>query len=214
MPADGHMPPDRNLIRVLLIDDHLLLADALAASINMFHGFAFDVAPDLDAALAQITAAGPYDVVLLDQASAGSDYLAAFQALGDAGCATVALFGAAMTWAHIGAGLAHGIAGFIPKSTRLRVLVHAIRLIADGEVYLPADYVVRASTGHGDDISLKPRELRVLAYLCEGLPNKQIAQRLSQDQGVVKLDMRNICRKLGVSNRTQAVIKAQRENLI
>lgn len=211
MPADGYMPHDRTPIRVLLIDGHLLLADALAASINMFHGFAFDVAPDLDAALAQITAAGPYDVVLLDQ---GSDYLAALQALGAAGCTIVALFGAAMTWAHIDAGLAHGIAGFIPKSTRLRVLVHAIRLIADGEVYLPADYVLRASTGHGDDISLKPRELRVLAYLCEGLPNKQIAQRLSHDQGVVKLDMRNICRKLGVSNRTQAVIKAQRENLI
>jgi two-component system, NarL family, nitrate/nitrite response regulator NarL len=214
MSADGQMSSRTALIKVLLVESPALLVDALSASINLMDGFVLDNVADLDAALAQIASAGRYDVVLLDQETAGRDHLRALLDLSVANGGNVALFGSAITWVHVDSGLAQGVAGYIPKSTRLKVLIHAIRLIAEGEIYLPADYVLRTTIGHAEDPHLKPREMRVLAYLCEGLQNKEIADRLDADQSVVKMDMRNICRKLGVHNRTQAVIKAQKDNLV
>lgn len=212
MSADGSFAHGHSQIRVLLIDPEVLLADALVASINMTDGFFLEMVPDLQCALAQIEGA-PYDVVLLDQNVADGDYLQALRSLDDAGCRAVVLFGAGITSLHVDTGLAHGMAGFIPKSTRLKVFVHALRLIAEGEVYLPANYIVSSGSGNGNDSCLKPRELRVLSYLCQGLQNREIAERLQTDESLVKLDMRSICKKLRVSNRTQAVIKAQQRKL-
>ena len=61
---------------------------------------------------------------------------------------------------------------------------------------------------------LTPRELEVLALLCEGLPNKLIERRLGIGAGTVKCHVANILSKLGVASRLQAVIEAHRRGLI
>lgn len=61
---------------------------------------------------------------------------------------------------------------------------------------------------------LTPRELEVLALLCEGLPNKLIERRLSIGAGTVKCHVANILSKLGVASRLQAVIEAHRRGLL
>ncbi|WP_158547831.1 LuxR C-terminal-related transcriptional regulator [Rhodosalinus sediminis] len=58
---------------------------------------------------------------------------------------------------------------------------------------------------------LKPREARVLAALCEGLQNKEIGAALEIEETTVKMDVRAICIKMGVRNRTEAVIKALKQ---
>ena len=55
---------------------------------------------------------------------------------------------------------------------------------------------------------LTPRQLDVLALLCEGLPNKLIARRLNISAGTVKVHVVHIHRALGVSSRLQAVVEA------
>jgi DNA-binding CsgD family transcriptional regulator len=60
---------------------------------------------------------------------------------------------------------------------------------------------------------LTPREMEVLALLCEGLPNKLIERRLGIGAGTVKCHVANILSKLGVQSRLQAVIEAQRRGL-
>lgn len=57
---------------------------------------------------------------------------------------------------------------------------------------------------------ITPRQLDVLELLCEGLPNKQIARRLSISEATVKIHVANILRALSVSSRLQAVIAARR----
>jgi len=57
-------------------------------------------------------------------------------------------------------------------------------------------------------VQFTPRQLEVLALLCEGLPNKQIARRLDIAEGTAKIHIANILRVFGVSNRLQAVIAA------
>ena len=65
----------------------------------------------------------------------------------------------------------------------------------------------------GDPASLTPRQLEVLALLCEGLPNKLICRRLNIASGTVKVHISCILRELGVTSRLQAVVAAQRYGL-
>jgi len=112
-------------------------------------------------------------------------------------------------WTIVERALRLGASGFIPKTLALKTLGHAIRLIADGEVYLPTDMLLHRARGEDEtDFGFKPREQRVLALLCEGMPNKEIGRELGLEETTVKMDVKAICRKLKVSNRTQAVIKA------
>lgn len=59
-------------------------------------------------------------------------------------------------------------------------------------------------------IHLTPRQLEVLALLCEGLPNKLICRELNISAGTVKVHISCILRELGVSSRLQAVVSARR----
>jgi len=61
---------------------------------------------------------------------------------------------------------------------------------------------------------LTPRQLEVLALLCEGLPNKLICRRLNISAGTVKAHISSILRELGVASRLQAVVAARRRGLI
>jgi DNA-binding NarL/FixJ family response regulator len=61
---------------------------------------------------------------------------------------------------------------------------------------------------------LTPRELEVLALLCEGLPNKLISRRLEISAATVKCHISRILSELRVSSRLQAVVAAQRHGLV
>jgi DNA-binding CsgD family transcriptional regulator len=63
-------------------------------------------------------------------------------------------------------------------------------------------------------IRLTPRELEVLALLCEGLPNKLISRRLAISSATVKSHISRILSELGVSSRLQAVVAAARYGLL
>jgi DNA-binding CsgD family transcriptional regulator len=63
-------------------------------------------------------------------------------------------------------------------------------------------------------VRLTPRQLEVLALLCEGLPNKLICRQLSISAGTVKAHISGILRELGVTSRLQAVVAARRYGLV
>jgi len=199
-------------LRILVVDDHLLVAETVVAALMQDHGFHVDTAPDLDAALKAVRGAGRYDVVLLDYDIPGMEPLEAMRLLIEANDGHVALFSGIVGRIMVERAIDAGAAGFIPKTLPLRTLGHAIRFIADGEVYLPAEYIRRA--GAESDLGLKPREMQVLACLCEGLQNKEIGRQLGLNEVIVKMDVKAICRKLGARNRTQAVIAAQKQGLV
>jgi DNA-binding CsgD family transcriptional regulator len=63
-------------------------------------------------------------------------------------------------------------------------------------------------------VRLTPRQLEVLALLCQGLPNKLICRRLDISAGTVKAHISSILRELGVASRLQAVVEASNRGLI
>lgn len=213
MSETGH-PMTGSRIDVLIVDDHLLLSETVAAKLNGKENIAVDLASSEREALDRIGEHGRYSVVLLDYRIPGVEGLNAFRALRHANNGGVALFSGVAGSPIVERALAEGAAGFIPKTLSSQMLEHAIRFIAEGEVFVPSDLTLRLASGDDTAFGLKRREMQVLTFLSEGLQNKEIARQIETTEVIVKMDMKSICRKLGVRNRTQAVIKAQDYGLI
>ena len=116
-----------------------------------------------------------------------------------------------------------GAKGYILRSSSREVLRLAISLVLAGETYIPTDAIAGIETSHslGEAISrtpdiknpieeLSPRQLQVLRHMIEGHPNKVIARKLDLQETTVKTHVKGVMKKLGVSNRTQAVLNALR----
>jgi DNA-binding NarL/FixJ family response regulator len=114
--------------------------------------------------------------------------------------------------------LAFGAQSFVSKSADAATIGHGVRAVLNGEVITPAG--VGSGGEHGADegsldvarrmSQLTPQQFRVLGMLCAGRLNKQIADELQITEATVKAHMTVILRKLGASNRTQAVLLAGR----
>jgi DNA-binding NarL/FixJ family response regulator len=86
-------------------------------------------------------------------------------------------------------------------------------LVAEAEKQEPATIVAGASAKSDSALGkLTPREREVLGLLTKGHPNKEIARKLELREITIKVHLKNVYRKLGVSNRTQAVRKRTRKS--
>ena len=107
--------------------------------------------------------------------------------------------------------VALGASGFLPKSASNEDIATAIDAVIQGQVWIPANLPTSVVELGGEQTaeriaSLTPQQLRVLTMIGEGLYNKQIASELSVTDATVRAHVTEIFRKLGVTNRTQAVI--------
>ena len=135
-----------------------------------------------------------------------------------------------------------GAVGFFPKTLSGRALLKAIELVLTGEKFIPVDGKTNgllpsyyndetlnkmpvnlplkaaassdSQTSSASKVRLTPRENDVLVCLCRGQSNKDIARNLGLQDVTIKLHVRSICRKLEVTNRTQAVLKSFELGLI
>ena len=109
-------------------------------------------------------------------------------------------------------GLQAGARGYLLKDATAEELINAIRTVHSGKRYIPP--VVAAKLAERmENSDLTERELEVIRHLVAGGSNLQIANELSITEGTVKFHMNNILHKLGVSDRTQAVIVALKRGL-
>lgn len=118
-----------------------------------------------------------------------------------------------------------GALGYIPKSSSSQVMLSAIRLVLSGGIYLPplvmdqelatTEAMAPPSTQRGvTPCCLTERQMDVLKLLAAGKPNKLIARELGLGEGTIKVHLAGIFRTLEVSNRTEAVMEAQRRKLL
>jgi DNA-binding NarL/FixJ family response regulator len=118
--------------------------------------------------------------------------------------------------------IAHGAMGYIPKSAHPSHIGEAIRQVLEGDIWLPPNLPTNMSfdpraadeTALAERIqSLTPQQFRVLMMVAEGLLNKQIAYELEVSEATIKAHVTAIFRKLGVQNRTQAVLAINALNI-
>jgi DNA-binding NarL/FixJ family response regulator len=109
-----------------------------------------------------------------------------------------------------------GASGYLLKDGESAELVHGLQAAARGESPLsPAvGTIVLAARGRRhQETELTAREREVLALVGDGLPNRQIANRLSISEKTVKAHLTRIFQRIGVADRTQAAIWAHRQGL-
>lgn len=107
--------------------------------------------------------------------------------------------------------MAFGASGFIPKSTSVDNIYIAINKVLNGDIWLPEDFEPVEQNEEHHDIaekvaSLTQQQHRILMMFAQGMLNKQIAYDLDVSEATIKAHATAIFRKLGVRNRTQAVI--------
>jgi DNA-binding NarL/FixJ family response regulator len=110
-------------------------------------------------------------------------------------------------------GLSAGARGYLLKDTTAQELVNAVQTVYNGQKYIPPDVAAKL-LDRLNSTELTDRELEVLHLLSKGKSNADIGLRLSITEGTVKFHVNNILTKLGVCDRTQAVITALQRGLV
>jgi DNA-binding NarL/FixJ family response regulator len=201
---------------ILIADDHDLVRDTIAAYLETVEDFKVLTAPNLDAALALMGGMDSIDLLILDYNMPGMNGLVGLDRARRAYPATkVALMSGVANRDVANNAMDRGADGFIPKSLTAASLVNAIKFVLSGERYFPFDFSTSgpAAAPEGEFASLTAREMQTLEQLCIGLSNKEIARNLDIQEVTVKLHVKNLLAKLGVSNRTQAALLAKERHL-
>ena len=110
---------------------------------------------------------------------------------------------------HVRCALALGAAGCIPKSASMEVVVAALETILEGGTWAPPGAEAAEEPAARGLEDFTPAEMRILMDLQRGRLNKQIASDIGVTEATVKSHLTSIFRKLGVANRTQAVLAVQ-----
>lgn len=207
------------MIRVVLVDDHAIVRSGLAQLL----GAAKDIevvgtASDGAEAPAVVRDTRP-DVVLMDLQMPVVDGVQATRSIveADSGAQVVVLTSYSDS-ERIVAALDAGAVGYLLKDADPTDLLEGIRAVCRGES--PIDpkaarqlLTARSQAPEPGAAQLSPREADVLRLVRLGLANKQIARRLGISERTVKAHLTSAFQRIGVSDRTQAALWAERQNI-
>lgn len=208
-------------IRVLLAEDHALVRQGIRELLQREEDIEIvgEVGDGEEAV--QLAERLEPDVILMDISMPKLDGIAATRLIkGSHPYISILVLTAYDNEEFIFALLEAGAAGYLLKNVQSRQLINAIRAVYDGESVLHPDIakkvLSRLSLGRGKrpgqgkqekEKLLTERELEVLGLGAEGLANKQIAAELFLGERTVQTHWRNIFNKLGISSRTEAIVR-------
>lgn len=214
------------MIRVCVVDDQTLVRAGLRSLLELSDRVTVSAeAADGDAAL-DIARTDPPDVLLLDLRMPGRDGIATLEALADEGLGVPALVLTTFDDDELVLrALRAGARGYLLKDVTLDQLVGAIESVAAGDrVVQPGltDRLVRSlgdlpGTDDADPLVQQPltaRETEVLRLLASGWSNREIAEGLHLAEGTIKNHVSGVLLKLGVRDRTRAVLRALQLGLL
>ncbi|HMN21844.1 MAG TPA: response regulator transcription factor [Ottowia sp.] len=198
---------------VLLVDDHPLFRDGLAAALrHRAPGLRVQTAASLDDALRALgAAADDFDLVLLDYRLPGTDGLQ---------CARRIM----RAWPDLGVGLMSGmedpalperarragLAAYLPKTLEIEALIELLKQLAAGQpVFANSESAPLPHEESESPLNLTPRQIEVLQQLALGSSNKEIARAIGISPATVKNHLEAIFARIGASNRLHAVAIAR-----
>ena len=204
-------------IRVLVVDDHRMFAEALASTLAE--------QPDIEVAriagngaeAAQAMSELEVDVVLLDHRMPDATGLqVAPDLVRDHPTVRIVMLSAETGDALLTAALKAGCVGYVNKMDSLDQLVAAVRAAHAGTTAISPSMLAKLTGGEvrprGQDLT--PRELQVLAMLAEGMSNSAIAGSLSVSTNTVRNHVQSVIEKLGAHSKLEAVTEAIRQGLV
>ena len=213
------------MTRVLIVDDQTLVRQGIRSLLELAEGIeVVGEAGDGVEALASIEALSP-EVVLLDLRMPRLDGIGVLEALRERESAPPCLILTTFDDdAAVLEGLRAGAKGYLLKDVSLRQLTDAIETLAEGRTMITPALTERALRGlqglqgQPDGFAvpepLTERETEILRLMAGGYSNKEIARALDVAEGTVKNHVSNVLAKLGVRDRTRAVLKAVDQGLL
>jgi DNA-binding NarL/FixJ family response regulator len=224
----GFEPPTGTfVVRLLLVDDHVLFREGLISLIApqpdlQVIGQAGSVQEAIDAARSLRP-----DIILMDFTLPDGTGLEATQAtLVEQPGAKIVFLTVHEDDETLFAAIRAGAVGFLFKNTRAAELLKRLRAVARGEAGISPTIALRildefaktatpAPSGDGpDSIVLTAREIEVVSEIAQGASNRDIARKLVISENTVKNHVRNVLAKLHLRNRSEVVKYAQRHRLI
>ncbi len=207
-------------IRILLAEDQTLMRQGLKTLLELEPGLrVIDEAQDGKTAVAKALQLRP-DIVLMDVQMPEQNGVEATAAICRAWPqAKIIILTTFDRDDYVFQGIRAGALGYLLKDLPADKLFETIRRVHAGEVFIQpeiASRTLRASLHAGGELlePLSDREREVLVLLAQGVPNKEMADRLHIAEGTVKNHVSNILGKLQVQNRTQAADLARRKGLV
>lgn len=209
-------------LRVLVADDHSLFRDGLC---SLLEAAGFDILGQMEDGAAAVDAALRLrpDLILLDT---DMPELSGLEALRRIHIhwpeARVVILTGHEDDGEMFEAVEAGASGYLSKSLKAHDFIDLLRGLERGEAAMTRQTTARLMAGfsrlthrhpHGAN-GLTEREIDLLRLLAEGLPNKDIANRLSLSENTVKYHIKNILQKLAVHNRTEAATHAIRIGLL
>jgi DNA-binding NarL/FixJ family response regulator len=206
-------------MKILMVDDHVLIRDALRSVIRELidDAIVFD-ASDCRQAMNLIEAHPDLHLILLDLNLPDRDGFAMLADLRKRyATISVVVLSASRDRENVIRALDLGALGFIPKSAPRDVMVNALRLIFGGGIYIPPEALGRSESREQErsvterrispsDLGFTERQMEVLALMMQGKSNKAISRILDVAEPTVKHHVTAILKALKVGNRTEAVV--------
>jgi two-component system NarL family response regulator len=205
---------DKELIRVLIADDHPIVRDGLNAVIN--DQLDMEVVAEAANGNEAVDLAREHspDVMLIDLRMPQLNGLEAIKAIhSDWPQARIIVLTTYDGDEDIYRALQAGAYAYLLKGMPRAELLDTIRAVHAGNKRIPTDIAVKLAERISAS-ELTQRELEVLQHIVAGQSNKEIGKSLSITEGTVKAHVNNILGKLGVKDRTQAVTEGLRRGIV
>jgi DNA-binding NarL/FixJ family response regulator len=209
-------------VKVLVADDHAIFRQGLRVVLgDLDQTVQILEAADFGEALAIAKDAPDLSLLLADLRMPQMDGFEGLRALRRLLPRTpIMVLSASEEAADLFGALESGASGYLPKSAPAPVILDALRLVLAGGVYVPRDLVsgggklfARPAATPSRGGVLTPRQHEVLALIADGHSNKEIAHRIGTSEGTVKVHITAIMRALGVRNRVQLPLAAERRGI-
>jgi DNA-binding NarL/FixJ family response regulator len=212
-------------MKILIVDDHPIYRKGLVALLDQMEpDIALLQANDAAQALIVIAEHDDLDVVILDLLIPGMNGLIAIAEFGRIRPELpVIILSSSENPADVCSALSNGALGYVPKSAAEHTLLSAIRVVLNGDIYVPPFVMVEtASTRSGplktaarsDRPVLTDRQIEVLRRISAGQLNKVIAADLGVSEKTVKSHITAIFKALNVMNRSEAAVAGREAGLI
>ncbi|EAR09720.1 response regulator [Reinekea blandensis] len=214
---------DKATIKVMLVDDQNLVREGIKSLLNLAgHITIVGEAGDGEEALTVMTELQP-DVVLMDIRMPKMDGITAVKTMKEQNIdIPVIILTTFDDHELVLSGIRAGARGFLLKDVSLEALVEAIDTVSSGDTLIQPAVTERVIKGFTElqkegqskvekepvQDPLTQREIEILRLMAGGYSNKEISRAIFKSEGTIKNHVSNILAKLGVRDRTRAVLKA------
>lgn len=204
---------EQDMLRVTIVDDHGLVREIIAMFLTESGVAAVTQCNSISELNKHLSSDENPDVILLDYSIPDLNGVPGFGSIvKKAAGSAVVLFSGTARRTVVDELMALGAAGYFPKTLTGRSLLNALKFVASGERFLPAEFYEESDMSEQRiNKILISKERDVLRELCKGRSNKEIAYKYDLSLPTTKTIVRSICKKLNADNRTHAAIIAQRE---